>query len=139
MKGSIYAILSETEAQNLPHNTALSKAILNKLTLSPLSTGSGTWQPPSAVEESVAPTVHTVPVSYTSSRRELRRGAAPTGTPQDNAFYRVAMRSSSRLTSRSAVGQAICLAKPGGSTRRYRVRKCMCKVRWVPMADDSSR
>jgi hypothetical protein len=85
----VTSILCETEAQISPHNAGVPKAILTNSTLLPLAAGNRPGQPAGAFDASVAPTVLTPSVSYTSSQRELRFGAAPAGTPEDNATYKV--------------------------------------------------
>jgi hypothetical protein len=82
----VTSILSETEAQISPHNAGVPKAILRQ---SILSAGNTLRQTTSAFEASGTLTGGTPAVSYTSSQRELRLGAAPAGTPEDNATYKV--------------------------------------------------
>lgn len=85
----VTSILCETEAQISPHNAGVPKAVLKNSTLLPLAAENPPWQAASAVDASAGPTVLTPTVSYTSSQRELRFGAAPAGTPEDNATYKV--------------------------------------------------
>lgn len=85
----VTSILSETKGQNSPQNTPAPKAVFNSSIPAPFSAGSGVQHGPGVLEASGAPMVCTPPVSYTSSQRELRLGAVPTGTPADNATYQV--------------------------------------------------
>ena len=85
----VTSILSKTEAERSSRNTASPKLVLNKSDFSTRLNGNGEPRPPISFLTSGATTARTPAVSYTSSQRELRLGAVPTGTPEANATYRV--------------------------------------------------
>ena len=86
---SVTSILSKTEGEKSSRNSALPKLVSNVSDFSTRSTSNGVPRPPISFLTSGGTTARTPAVSYTSSQRELRLGAVPTGTPEDNATYRV--------------------------------------------------